>query len=111
MKKIHFIKVAIDKLDYIDRQDWVKYITLAEFEAKLQEKANPEIFETAPSERFVKFFQNKLGNYLAGEQIDKEIHSAIMNCADMYASGEPITLHAGDYIALQTHFRKQTSKR
>jgi hypothetical protein len=105
MKKFEFIKVAI-QVSFIDRKDWVKYLTLPLYATSILEKANPEIFKTVPNEKFVSFLQNQLDSYLAGNQIDREINSAIMNCADMYACGEPITLRAGDYITLQNHFQK-----
>lgn len=103
MQKLRIIKVALDKKAYIDRSDWVKYLTLSEFQSKLLEKMHPEILETVPSEQFVKFIQKEVNQYLAGEKIDESIQTAIMNCADMHASGDPINLRAGDYIALQTH--------
>jgi hypothetical protein len=109
MRKIQFIKVALDKV-FIDRRDWVKYLTLPEFQTKLVEKANPEIFTIEANEKFANFVQIQIDNYLMGKQVDKEINGAIMNCADMYSSGEAITLHAGDYIALHTHFQKAAKR-
>ena len=106
MRKIDFIKVALDKKAFIDRSDWVKYLTLPLFEVNLIEKVNPDIFKIEPNEKFTAFLQKQIVNYLAGKEINKEIHTAIMNCADMYACGEAITLRAGDYITLQTHFQK-----
>lgn len=103
MKLTPLIKVSVDKLAYIDRRDWVKYLTLSEFQTKLIQKANPEILEIGPNESFINFVQEQISSYLAGEEIHKTIESAIMNCADMFASGEQITLRAGDYIALQNH--------
>jgi hypothetical protein len=105
MRKLEIIRVAMEK-SFIDRSDWVKYLTLPLYAAKLLEKTNPEIFNVAPSEKFVSYLQKQVGNYLDGKKIDMEIQSAIMNCADMYSCGEGINLHAGDYIALQTHFQK-----
>jgi len=110
MRKINFIKVALDKKAFIDRTDWFKYLTLPEFQVNIVEKENPEIFKTVPNENFINFLQKQIGNYLDGKQIDKEIHTSIMNCADMYACGEALTLRAGDYIALQTHFQKAGAK-
>lgn len=109
MRKFDFIKVAMQK-SFIDRSDWVKYLTLPLFAIKNLERTNPEIFKTVPNEKFVNFLQKQVGNYLDGKKIDNEIQSAIMNCADMYSSGEAITLRAGDYIALQTHFQNTGKK-
>jgi hypothetical protein len=111
MQKIRLIKVALDKMAYIDRRDWVKYLTLSEFQTKIIEKSHPEILETVPSEHFIEFIQKEIGQYLSGEKIDKGIQSAIMNCADMHASGEQITLRAGDYIALQMHHRNMVGRK
>lgn len=109
MKKIELLKVAIDK-SFIDRSDWVKYLTLPLYASKILERVNPEIFKTAPTAEFAKFLQKQLDSYLAGKEVDAAINSAIMNCADMYASGEKITLRAGDYIALNNHFHKARPK-
>jgi hypothetical protein len=109
MRKFDFIRVAVQK-SFIDRSDWVKYLTLPLFAVKNLEKTNPEIFKAVPNEKFVTFLQKQIGNYLDGKKIDTEIQSAIMNCADMYSSGEAITLRAGDYITLQNHFQNKAKK-
>ena len=111
MGKIHFIKVTMDKQAFIDRRDWVKYLTLSEFQTKLLEKLHPEILETAPNEQFINFLQTEIDQYLSGEKIHADIQTAIMNCADMYASGDQINLRAGDYIALQTHYRNTVGRK
>lgn len=111
MQKLRIIKVAVDKKAFIDRRDWVKYLTLSEFQTKIIEKEHPEILETIPSEKFVEFLQKEINQYLSGKEIATGIQSAIMNCADMHASGEPITLRAGDYIALQSHHLNMGGRR
>lgn len=111
MQKLRLIKVAVDKKAFIDRSDWVKYLTLSEFQSRIIEKEHPEILETIPSEHFVEFLQKEISQYLSGKEVAKGIQSAIMNCADMYASGEQVTLHAGDYIALQTHHLNMGARR
>jgi hypothetical protein len=109
MKKIPFFKVALDKV-FIDRGGWVKYLTLNDFQTQILQKSNPEIFTTEPGEKFATFVQTQIDSYLTGKKVDAEINGAIMNCADMYASGKSITLFAGDYIALYTHFQKGSKK-
>jgi hypothetical protein len=104
------IKVSVDKLAYIDRRDWVKYLTLSEFQTKLLQKTNPEILETAPNESFINFLQEEISNYLAGNEIAKGIESPVMNCADMFACGEQITLRAGDYITLQNYHQNMARR-
>jgi hypothetical protein len=103
MRKIDLLKVAINK-KYVFRGDEIKYLILTKFQEALQDKINPEILKATMNDKFFKFVEEQLDNYLAGKSINKEILTPIMNCADMFSCGGEITLHAGDYIALQTHF-------
>ena len=41
-----------------------------------------------------------------GEMPPAEIAPAILNMADDYMSGRPVTIRAGDYIAVHNHLRK-----
>ncbi len=109
MRITPLIKVSVDNLACINLKKRVKYLTLSEFQTKLLQKTNPEILETTPNESFVNFLQEEISNYLAGKEVDKAIAGAVMNCADMFACGEQITLRAGDYIALQNHHREMAS--
>lgn len=43
-----------------------------------------------------------------GKMPPKDIAPAILNLADDFIAGREVTVRAGDYIALQTHFKKQS---
>ena len=105
MKLINIIKIFIDKRQYLDRSDWVKYLTLSMYQLELLKKKNPEILEVEPNVEFLRFVEEQVHSYLEGSEIAAPIESAVMNCADMLTNGQNIELHAGDYIALQNHFR------
>jgi hypothetical protein len=102
MKTINMIKIRVLK-PYIDRINWIKYLTI---DARLIKTNEPEILKEVSNEKLAGFLEEQIENYLDGKQIDKEIHSVVLNCADMYGCGEPIVLRAGDYISLQTYLQK-----
>jgi hypothetical protein len=104
---LEFINVAINKKKFIDRTDWFKYLTLPLYQLKLLKEKHPEIFEVGLDEKFANFVEAQVSSFLEGKSPPKEIESAVMNCADAYASDEGMTLRAGDYIALQNFYRNQ----
>jgi hypothetical protein len=110
MKLYEFVRVIVDKKLFIDRSDWVKYLTLSKFQIDILKKKNPEILETNPTVDFMQFVEEEIQSYLDGRAPAKEIVSAVMNCADMYVCGEPMSLRAGDYINLQNYHRNKMLK-
>jgi hypothetical protein len=99
-KWIDIVKVWIP-IPIIDRKDWVKYLVLVNWHAK--ELGN--VIKQVPDAAFSKFLDSQVEAYLDGKQPPTEIQSAVMNIADDYMSGREVTVRAGDYIALQNHFR------
>lgn len=97
---IDIVKVQIDR-KIIDRKDWVKYLVLVNWHAKQL----GDLIEWIPDATFNEFIENQVQRYLKGSELPKAIQSAIMNIADDYMAGREVTLKAGDYIALQNHFR------
>lgn len=66
-----------------------------------------DVFQRAPGEEFYEAIANYMNGYLQDRKpLPAEIEPAIMNLIDDYAAGRRLTLKAGDYIALQTFFRK-----
>ena len=94
------IQVEVDKR-FIDRDDWVKYYTLPLWHAK--QLGN--LVKWIPDDKFNKFLGNQVQSYLNGSEPPAAIQSAIMNLADDYITGREVTIKAGDFIALQNHFR------
>jgi hypothetical protein len=65
-----------------------------------------DIVKVSPTSEFNKYIAQMLNTYINKNQIpDMEVAPAIMNMADDYLTGNDIVLKAGDYYALQTHFR------
>jgi len=98
--KIELIKVQIWK-DFIDRRDWIKYLVMPTWHSK--DFGN--VIDVVPDATFTKFLEQHVQAYLEGKKPPAAIESAVMNIADDYASGREITVRAGDYIALQSHYR------
>lgn len=87
----------------IDRRDWVKYLIV--FLKDLAER-----FPYKANEKFDAFVIKQIDAYTLGKKVPEEIATPIMNLADDQAAGRPVTMRAGDYIALQTYFKKTVRK-
>ena len=110
MKLIEYIRVIVDRNLFIDRSDWVKYLTLSMYQVEVLKKKNPEVLEMNPTVDFMRFVEEQVHSYLAGRAPAEEIASAVMNCADMYVCGESLALRAGDYINLQNFYRNEVER-
>lgn len=98
--KIELVKVQISK-EIFDRKDTIKYLVIPNWHSK--DLGN--VIEVAPDATFTKFLEQHVQAYLEGKKPPTAIESAVMNIADDYVSGREMTLRAGDYVALQGHFR------
>ena len=86
----------------IDRRDWVKYLVLV----KWHNDKIGDIVKASPTKEFNAFVETTLNDYLSeGKLPASDIAPAIMNLADDHLAGKELVLKAGDYYALQTHFR------
>ena len=66
-----------------------------------------DVMQIKPDSAFFNVIAEHMTAYLKKEQMPPaEIESAILNLADDHMSGRPMTLRAGDYIAIQTFMRK-----
>lgn len=102
MTKVHqFGRFFVDVKKLIDRRDWVKYLVLVNW----HQKELAEFLEKPPDTAFEKFLETQLESYLGGKDVPAAIRGAVMNVADEILANGSMTLRAGDYIALQTHFR------
>ncbi len=62
-----------------------------------------------PEKRFNEVVIKHLDAYVRDSVMPpKDIAPAILNLADDYMAGRPMSLRAGDYIAIQNHLRKST---
>jgi hypothetical protein len=100
--RFDFHKVLINP-DIFRRKDIYKYLVLAtwhtkEFEGVLKRPADAG---------FTAFVEKHVENYLQGTAPPEAIQSAVLNLADDVAAGREVTVRAGDYIALQTHYLAQ----
>jgi hypothetical protein len=65
-----------------------------------------EAVKYKPDEKFYNFINEHMNTYLNERKMPPApIAGAIMNLADDYMSDRPITIRAGDYIALQNFMR------
>ncbi len=65
------------------------------------------MFQSEPGKEFYELIAKHMNSYLQDRTpLPAEIEPAIMNLLDDYVAGRKLTLRAGDYIALQTYFRK-----
>ncbi len=94
------VKVLIDS-KFIDRKDWIKYLILVNWHAQTL----GDVVRWAPNAAFKKFLETQVQSYLKGNEPPQAIQSAVLNLADDYLAGRELTLRAGDYLALQNHFR------
>lgn len=63
--------------------------------------------EIRPEEGFFKVVAQHLNAYIQdGVMPPEDIAQAILNLADDQLAGKPMTLRAGDYIAIQNHLRR-----
>lgn len=94
----------------IDRDIRVRYLVIIDWH---NEKIG-DIVQASPTSEFNKYIEQTLKTYIDKNKLpDMDIAPAIMNMADDYLTGNEIVLKAGDYYALQNHFRnmkKKTSK-
>jgi hypothetical protein len=102
MPTISISKIVL-RPEIIDRKDWVKYLVIPEWHLK----ALGRIVERVPDKRFNAFVEEHVQSYLNGTAPPATIQSAVMNIADAYASGQDVTIGAGDYVALQTEFQSE----
>jgi hypothetical protein len=101
-KKIEITKVFVDTKKIIDRRDWVKYLVLVNWHLK----ELGDQLQKPQDAAFEKYVVEQLDSYFAGKQPPAAIAGAIMNIADEHLTGGEVTLRAGDYIALQGHYRQ-----
>lgn len=101
MDRMEIIKIALDK-KMIFRKDWIKYLIIPSHHNQLFD-SGIEILKDA---QFSKVLENHVSAYISGETPPAEIAPVIMNLADDHLSGREVTLRAGDYVTLQSHFRK-----
>lgn len=67
-----------------------------------------DLVKAKPGARFSGMVEKYVESYIRyGELPPAEIVSPILNIADDVIAGREVTLKAGDYIALQTHFRRK----
>jgi hypothetical protein len=86
----------------IDRDILVRYLVVIDW----PNERLGDIVKVSPTSEFNKYIAQMLNTYINKNTIpDMEIAPAIMNMADDYLTGNEIVLKAGDYYALQTHFR------
>ncbi|WP_048151890.1 hypothetical protein [Methanolacinia paynteri] len=86
----------------IDRDILVRYLVVIDW----PNERLGDIVKVSPTSEFNKYIAQMLNTYINKNQIpDMEVAPAIMNMADDYLTGNDIVLKAGDYYALQTHFR------
>ena len=63
--------------------------------------------EIEPGEKFHQLISKYLPLYVNESKMPPEdIAPAILNLADDFMAGKPMSLRAGDYIAIQNHIRK-----
>jgi hypothetical protein len=101
--RFDFQKILVQvERSLINRSDWIKYLVVPHLHLKPLEN----VLTRAPDAAFTKFVDKQLQSYLGGTAPPEPIQTAIMNLADDVASGREVTLRAGDYIALQSHYMK-----
>jgi len=67
-----------------------------------------KLMEFTPSEQFEAATARYMNAYIKdGTMPPADIAPAIMNMADDYMAGRPVTIRSGDYLAIQNHLRKQ----
>lgn len=103
-KRYEITKLFVDTKKILDRRDWVKYLVLVNWHLK----DNEAVLKKPQDAAFQKYVVEQLDSYLAGKEPPAEIATAILNIADEQLSGTEVTLRAGDYIALQNHYRATT---
>jgi hypothetical protein len=66
-----------------------------------------EIVNVPATEEFNSMISQHVKAYVEnGKMPPKDIAPAILNLADDFIAGREVTVRAGDYISLQTHFKK-----
>jgi hypothetical protein len=100
-----FLRVFVRLPDWIKERWWrVAYLAPPD---PIRERF-AELLETAPDKRFNKLVADSIEALVErGELPAKEIAPTIVNMADDVMAGKPITIRAGDYIALQGFLRKK----
>lgn len=102
MSRIQISKILLRK-EIIDRSEWVRYLGLPEWHVKHV----GDIIERVPDEAFGDFVDKNVRMYMDGELPPEAILPAVMNITDDLVAGREPVLRAGDYIALQTAFRRK----
>lgn len=104
MERIEFVKLGVAPARILlDRRDWIKYYVIPKWYAEKFDDPIP-----LGDEKFAKFVEKQVSAYLKGKEPPAAILSAVMNIADRMATDGAVTLRAGDYIALQNHYRNAT---
>lgn len=99
-KWLDVVKVNVAS-SFLNRKDWVKYLVLVNWHAQQL----GDVIQKTPDTAFSKFVEKQVDQYLKGKKPHASIESAIVNIADDHISGREVIIRAGDYIALQNHFR------
>lgn len=101
-RKIAKIK-WVDLESILDRRIWIYYLIILD-RLKLRFK---DVLEARPDSRFFEELNRHVTALVKeGKAPPEAIASAVMNVADDVLAGREVQLKAGDYITLQSYFRK-----
>jgi len=109
-------RILMPKKFKIAKVPWIKWL----IDVKIKDPISPiayliildlkevaEVVQYKPDEKFYSVVNEHMDNYLnEGKMPPEPISNAIMNIADDYMAGRPISIRAGDYIALQNFMRR-----
>ena len=86
----------------LDRRTWIMYLQIVDGLHAEWERA----VAVAPSAEFYRKTEAFVDAYLEkGVAPPADIAVPILNIADDIAAGREVTIRAGDYVALQTHYK------
>ena len=94
------------KIRVVPKWIFERWIRVAYLIINWDHAAIARVAKIRPSSAFYEMVGKHLAAYeQTGEMPPKAIASAILNLADDRASGNEMTMRAGDYIALQTYMK------
>ena len=93
----------VDLESILDRRIWIYYLIILD---RLKDRFG-DVLEARPDARFFEELNHHVKALVNdGKAPPEAIAPAVMNVADDVLAGREVQLKAGDYIALQSYFKK-----